>query len=427
MRIQFKYLLAASVVAFGLASAGSATAGSSCTDGVDCYCDRVTNPSDPLYDPVAIMCEDFEAPQLWDEQNASQYEGGGAPNFGPWYDGFSYRGDNSYWVKKLGQSVSSCAFSNSDPAPSDGGMSCNHSTCGTAGADGSGNVYNVRNAAECIVVYEDGEAGVVGGHSPSGDVFDGTAYLGMKNKPGTDAGFLFARGLSPPATEVGITEALALSPGFHDSGVLGQALKRDEWGGPNGFAQFWYIGGQSNVPNYPQRFPFAAFLWTQGGGSCWNNIGNVQVHAGEVMCNGDQSTNNALVYSPGPNWNRAQAMPNGQWHCVQAHIRGLGTSNVRVTVSLNGQPVVDLSGINGPAMLHDQSWTDWGFNTYSNHYGGGGSGQEVVHYRDNYHARRGPPVSCSQIGYTGATGTPPPPPPPPTATPPAPPVLLPPQ
>ncbi len=427
MRIHLNDLLVgASALAAALLVAGSATAGGNCTDGVDCYCDRVKNPADAYYDPSVIMCEDFEAPQLWDAQNASQYVGGGPPNYGPWYDGFSYRGDNSYWVKKLGQSVSSCSFSSSDPAPNDGGMSCNHPTCGTAATDGSGNAYNLRSSGECIVVYEDGEAALGGGHSPNGDVFDGTAYLGMKNKPGTDAGFLFVKGLNPPATEVGITEALALSHGFRTSGVLSQALKRDEWGGPNGFAQFWYIGGQSNVPNYPARFPFAAFLWTQGGSSCWNNVGSVQAHVGEVMCNGSQQygTNNALIYSPGPSWNAATAMPDGQWHCIQAHIRGLGTSNVRVTVSLNGQPVIDLSGINGPAMLHDQSWSDWGFDTYSNHYGGGGSGAEVVHYRDNFHARRGPPVSCSQIGYQGG-GSPPPPPPGQTA--PAPPVLLPPQ
>jgi hypothetical protein len=247
----------------------------------------------------------------------------------------------------------------------------------------------------------------------------------MKNKPGTDAGFLFVKGISP-TTEVGITEAMALSPGFRDTGVLSQALKRDEWGAPGGWGQFWYIGGQSNVPNYRQRFPFAAFLWTRGGSTCWNNIGKVRALVGEVMCNGTPSGgNNALIYSPGAGWDYAQAMPDGQWHCVQAHIRGLGTSNVRVTVSLNGNKVIDLDGIDGPAMLHDQAWSEWGFDTYSNHYASTSSGQVAVHYRDNFHARRGPPVSCSQIGYAGGGSQPPPPPPP--ATPPEAPVLLPPQ
>ena len=426
MQIRFTQWLVAGALAGCLLAAGDAFAGGPCTDGVDCYCDKVTNPSNPSYDPSVILCEDFEAPQLWDQQNASQYVGRGAPNYGPWYDGVNYRGDNSYWTRKLGQSVSSCAYSSSDPAPTSG-MRCNYQTCGTAGSDGAGNAYSIRPSAECIVIYQNGESGLQGGYSANGDVFDGTAYLGMKNKPGTDAGFLFVKGLSPAVTEVGITEAIALSPGFRTSGVLSQALKRDEWGGPNGFGQFWYIGGQSNVPNYRDRFPFAAFLWTKGGSSCFNNLGKVRALVGEVMCNGDQTygTNNALIYSPGPSWSAAQSMPDGRWHCVQAHIRGLGTTNVRVTVSLNGTKVIDLDGIDGPAMLHDQSWTEWGFDTYSNQYASTTSGQPVTHYRDNFHARRGPPVSCSQIGHVASGGTTTPPPPTPVA--PAPPVLLAPQ
>ncbi len=46
-----------------------------CTDGVDCYCDRVRNPADALYDPLMLICEDFEAVTLHDDVNF----GGGAP------------------------------------------------------------------------------------------------------------------------------------------------------------------------------------------------------------------------------------------------------------------------------------------------------------------------------------------------------------
>ena len=35
-----------------------------CTDGMDCYCDRVRDPKDALYDPHLLFCEDFEDPIL---------------------------------------------------------------------------------------------------------------------------------------------------------------------------------------------------------------------------------------------------------------------------------------------------------------------------------------------------------------------------
>jgi len=42
----------------------------------------VNNPADPIYDPNAVVCEDFEAVTLHDNVNLS----GGAPLYGPWYD-----------------------------------------------------------------------------------------------------------------------------------------------------------------------------------------------------------------------------------------------------------------------------------------------------------------------------------------------------
>ena len=39
----------------------AAAAGQPCSDGVDCYCDRVRDQSSPAYDPLLLACEDFEA------------------------------------------------------------------------------------------------------------------------------------------------------------------------------------------------------------------------------------------------------------------------------------------------------------------------------------------------------------------------------
>ncbi|MEK7201843.1 MAG: Ig-like domain-containing protein, partial [Patescibacteria group bacterium] len=48
-------------------SVGGVVAGGPCTDGVDCYCDRVRNISNPIYDPNLRLCEDFEAVTLHED------------------------------------------------------------------------------------------------------------------------------------------------------------------------------------------------------------------------------------------------------------------------------------------------------------------------------------------------------------------------
>src|SRR3989344_6822270 len=97
------------------------------------YCSRVKNPADLIYDPNNLMCEDFEAPSLI----SSGGVGGGAPNWGPWYDdtgwtGSGYfRGWNSYWAKTYNNGPSGLLWQNGDPASplfghtcSDGGQGC---------------------------------------------------------------------------------------------------------------------------------------------------------------------------------------------------------------------------------------------------------------------------------------------------------------
>src|SRR5262245_12054173 len=86
-----------------------------CTPGTDCYCDKVRNKADPLFDSALLFCEDFEAPTLY--QNTGV--GNGAPYFGPWYDASGQtgnRGNNSYWNKRYGNGTSDHLFSQGEPS-----------------------------------------------------------------------------------------------------------------------------------------------------------------------------------------------------------------------------------------------------------------------------------------------------------------------
>lgn len=72
MKIKHFVLILLTVVVFAQSESWAET----CTDGVDCYCDRVRNPFDPYYDANVALCEDFEAVTLHDDVNVG---GWGAP------------------------------------------------------------------------------------------------------------------------------------------------------------------------------------------------------------------------------------------------------------------------------------------------------------------------------------------------------------
>ena len=93
-------LLLIGTAVFGLPSFSHAAR--PCTDGVDCYCDRVSGGD--LNDPGLIFCEDWEAVTLHDDVNF----GGGPPLYGPWYDDTGYTGNwgnNSYWGQHYGMQL----------------------------------------------------------------------------------------------------------------------------------------------------------------------------------------------------------------------------------------------------------------------------------------------------------------------------------
>jgi hypothetical protein len=99
-------LLAAPFAALLLGGPVSAQT-SPCTDGVDCYCDQIS-------DPNLLLCEDFE--------NRAYYED--VP--GAWYEEGRYggRGNGSAWRNNYGGSTRQCMWAPGDAADPKRGVPC---------------------------------------------------------------------------------------------------------------------------------------------------------------------------------------------------------------------------------------------------------------------------------------------------------------
>ena len=108
LRIGLALLIYSSVGLLGASTASAAT----CTDGVDCYCDTVS-------DSKLLLCEDFESPDYYENSSADWVTTGG---------GSTNRGDKSRWASLYGNGISSSLFKSSDATPRIG-PSCGYPYC----------------------------------------------------------------------------------------------------------------------------------------------------------------------------------------------------------------------------------------------------------------------------------------------------------
>ena len=154
------------------ASTPDAHVPSSCTDGVDCYCDRASDASDPLYDPDMLFCEDFEA---FSNTNAS------------------------LWNARYGSSVASCGAGSTraGPAPD-----------------------------ACINFLTEGACDAQGGDPGNDCVLDGNTALGFKYEQGRTGG-IFGQANFAPTRTLGITYATKHTENFQPAGP---AWKSNEYG-----------------------------------------------------------------------------------------------------------------------------------------------------------------------------------------------------
>lgn len=403
---------------------GGPPVGSSCTDGVDCLCDRVTTSS-PL-----LFCEDFESDEL--------YAGTAANFWAATQTGTGNRGDDSYWWEKYGN-TSGGGFRSADGAPyidqaCTAGSECVGSSeyCSSAqgallglGADCWGPGSNAR---AYIDMQREGDFDaevasltLVGGAGSAPDVGGGNTHFAERVPPGSNAGFMgFAflktggggtSGSNTDVTEIGLTMALAYSPNIltetdsvmgYNGGAANQ-WKHDEWGGansePGGAYEHFNLGntGCGGLSDFPYR----GFMFhTSGESACDTEAASgVIITEGAATCNGA-----ALQMCATDKYDISQSdSPIGRWTCHQAHIRGLGTTDMDIEIKHNGVTVFKMENFDG-TLLRNQSYDRFGFNAYSNRNqddDGTSNDTDVTQYRyeDEILVVNGPPEPCSVIGY----------------------------
>jgi hypothetical protein len=212
-------------------SAGPAAFAGSCTQGVDCYCDRAK-----ANDPLTLMCEDFDHPLYRDEGTANTSPG-------PWWADATQpgnRGVSSLWRMRYGNFASGANWSLGSPSSPKRGTPCAFSQCSGGPVyhplnlyGSGGNLFMVAtgspagdfNSEVSTLSAPSGKAGGGSGH------FDGNASIAFRNGPGTASGILGTAAFAGGARQTfGITAAMAYPTNLlQQSGGIIQTAARTAW------------------------------------------------------------------------------------------------------------------------------------------------------------------------------------------------------
>jgi hypothetical protein len=125
----------------------------------------------------------------------------------------------------------------------------------------------------------------------------------------------------------------------------------------------------------------------------------------------------ALSVSPsGTSYKQSRDWPLATWACIRSHIRGVGSTNLKITTWLGDRKIVDVSGIDG-TKIRLSALNNFDFNTFSDRNEDATdpsqnlvgivkpTSETAYWYYDNVHIRAGEPVSCEEIGF-GRGGVP---------------------
>ena len=326
---------------------------SPCTDGVDCRCDRLRDPTDPLYDPDLIFCEDFEDPGL-DREN------GGAES--TWSDVYA------------GNGASHCS---ADSQP----FTIQEGTCEQC----------------CLNVVQEGACDVAG---EDDCVFDGLQTMGHRLRPGRTGG-IFGRGSWDRNTaQFGVTYAMRYAPNFVDPSP---AMKTNEFGDADacllGCSTFNctsqevpFVVGSIRFQN-PISTPFANVI---RGGECAISDGYSYKWFSEDYKWGNPK-------QPGDDFGP------GEWGCFRMHWSGWGTSSASLRYWFNDKLLMHITDID----MSDGYWdpnnnrfypdkAGLGHHRWNHYYNDGYKGSTTSYrWEDNFVVTAGSePVSCEAIGFT---------------------------
>lgn len=407
-----------------IGSASSPPVAGACTDGVDCYCDRV-NGGD-LDDPVLLGCEDFENDDYYLFTSNSPIAGSESP-----YD----RGSLSRWKLEYGNPSNKGNVRGDDPAPYLG-TACGKTLCsghrtycgpvqgaltpaGVADCWGPGINTNAQLWIQRSGEFDDENSALTltGGSGASADVGAGNTHMFQRVPLGPNDGDNGTGEMGfTQSTEVGITMLHAYASNVGSSGILGAPWKHEEWLGTEsdgGWAEHWNLGmtgsggGQNDL-----YFPYQPLFWTKSTTACATYLSTAVAHVGGIGCidgvRGVGMTAGGSVYpidsigtawknSGVTNYDRATDFPYGTWACHRAHVKGLGTSDVEVKIWHEDTLVIHIDNLDGANILQNPNYTTFWWNAYSNKQVGDGLSQVTGRYRDNVHIRAGEPVSCDQV------------------------------
>lgn len=385
-----------------------------CTDGVDCYCDRVNDSGDPFYDPNVQLCEDFEAPTLVADTNF----GGNVYPYGPWYDTSNWssstnRGVNSYWRRTYGNAATAClAWTAGTPATPQVGVTCQTGAqaCSGPGEWRADDLWDANGTA-CIDIIQNGEFDdevvdlvdpVVPGATGWSGVFDGNASMGFRTAVGNSGGIISEYTFpDSPLTTIGIAFAMAQSSNTDDSGVRLAQHKGSEWVAAGGsyFPQ-GLIAYLVQDPGDSFSVPFHNWLVRKLGSTqqdCEDTITGAVVTEGALSC----SATPTFRWRPTiDDYNQPVDWPDGEWGCVRAYYENLHTSTARIRVWFNDTLIVDASNLDLRWSQAEYGYSTYLMNSYANQNISPDTTTETQYrYEDNLHITTGLPPTCEQLGF----------------------------
>ncbi len=380
----------------------------SCTDGTDCYCDKVA-VGGSLEDTDLIWCEDFEAATLHDDVDFGVTTG----TFGPWYDDTGItgaRGNNSYWFQTYTEVISACVWKSPDPVTPTVGTACGFSSC-MLGEFRADDLWQANTFA-CVDIVQNGEfdddqagnAELTGNSDGMAGAWDGKQSYGARVPTGRTVG-LNGGPTFTGVTTLGLTMAFGYASNVADSGVLAHPWKHDEIGFSQ---QHWNLGlvGTAGTAQYP----YSPIMFHTGESACNTALTAATKNVGSFLCN-----DGALeMGAEATEYVQATDFPWGTWGCHQAYITGMGGGSTEIKIWHDEVLVIHLSDWDGTVFV-DQSFDRYKWDHYANANQDPGCSstcetpttENTARYQDNMHLREGLPVSCAQIGWgTGSSTSP---------------------
>jgi hypothetical protein len=406
--------------------AGEASA-APCTFGTNCYCDKVVPAAGVFFDPLLLVCEDFEAPTMrqntgYGVTTASTRGSGGTAAYGPWYDetgwgGAPNRGYNSYWNHLYGNGLSNAIWAGGQPTSPTLGVVCGEALCHGMKTWEAANLWTANAYTPVMGIYTQdsdftAEVGTLTVPTNTADggngIFDGNASLTHRVAVGS-TGSILGDKFWTATKHIGITYAVALPTNLHTSRITESAWKWNEWSGNGGAIRDAISGFGEAGPN--DSFPFYGYFLVSG--SCPSAIAGAVTTSGTINCTFD---NVYVQYHGTASYVQSTDWPLGTWACIRADLDFTTMSNGRIRqwIQKPGTStetlITDISGINFNQLSFGTAGGVDGitWNNYANANQGLGEPptiQVTFRYEDNVHIRSGVPVSCAQIGFTGGVAS----------------------